>query len=231
MLEIINKIISYLNSNSGLLTFIVTLIYTITTIKILQANKLSADATQAQLETMKTQYANDNKPYITVELIYHKRMYYGLRFTNHGKRIANDVCIVFQQAFIDSLPSDSFKGRLEKERGKKFILGIGQVYDIYIGGNRLRNADNNIPIAGTVTYLDGKEQVEVPFYINFENYSTFFSVNTDTEDLLERLDRLNNELEHISIALKTKEHLYSEKEEIHDEEFDEEIQMFEQSTP
>lgn len=112
-----------------------TAVYVIATIFICYFNYRSAKASKEQVEEMRRQYDAENRPYITVELIYERRAYYGLRFTNHGKRIANHVSIQFEQGFIDCITEPGFKSLLEKQKSRECIIGIGQHYDLFFETN------------------------------------------------------------------------------------------------
>ena len=82
---------------------VLTGIYVVATIFICLFNYGSTKASKAQAAEMRRQFDEDNRPYITVELIYERKVFFGLRFSNHGKRLANHVRIQFNQEFIDSI--------------------------------------------------------------------------------------------------------------------------------
>lgn len=183
------------------LMVVLTAIYVIATILICYFNYSSSKASREQTLEMKRQYDAENRPYITVELIYEKRSFYGLRLTNHGRRIANHVIIQFEQAFIDSLTESSFKLQMERQKGRECIIGIGQHYDLFFGTNEFRNTPNKIPISGCITYSDEKEVYSDTLYIDFNTYVTFFSVNSDSDDLLKEIKSQSKELKKVSESL------------------------------
>ena len=76
---------------------VLTAIYVLATILICYYNYGATKASRDQAAEMRRQYEEDNRPYITVELIYERKAFYGLRFSNHGKRLANHVRIQFDQ--------------------------------------------------------------------------------------------------------------------------------------
>ena len=102
------KFFELLNSNSGGLTFLITVVYVVATIAICIANIQSANASKKQLEEMQKQYAEENRPHIEVEFLFERRSFYGLRFINHGKSTAQNVEIPLSDAFIDSLGSTKY---------------------------------------------------------------------------------------------------------------------------
>lgn len=54
-----------------------------------------------------------------------------------------------------------------------------------------------MPIEGTIVYQDDKASYHEPFAIDVEHYATVFSVNSETEDLLNILKKQTKELERI----------------------------------
>ena len=69
---------------------IITFVYVIATILICVFNYRSAKATREQVAEAKRQYEEINRAFITYEFLYEKRAFYGIRFTNHGRRVANN---------------------------------------------------------------------------------------------------------------------------------------------
>lgn len=181
---------------------ILTAIYVVATILICRFNYGAAKASREQASEMRRQYEEDNRPYITVELIYERKSFYGLRFTNHGRRLANHVNIQFEQAFLENIPEPSFKELLEQVPSTECIVGIGQHYDLYIGTNKLRERGEDIVVSGQVTYCDGANSYSEPFSVNFATYATFFAIRSDTDDFLDELKKQNQELRKIETSLR-----------------------------
>lgn len=176
---------------------ILTAIYVVATILICFFNYRSAKASREQTMEMKRQYDAENRPYITVELIYERKAFYGLRLTNHGKRIANHVNIQFEQSFLDSIIEPTFKSLLEKQRGRECIIGIGQCYELYFGTNEFRENSNKAPLSGRITYTDEVSSYSELFHIDFDTYATFFSVGRDIDDFLKEIKLQTKELKRI----------------------------------
>ena len=181
---------------------VLTGIYVLATIFICLFNYGSAKASKDQLAEMRSQFDEENRPYITVELIYERRTFYGLRFSNHGKKVANHVRIELDQAFLDSVTEPSFKQALDKTKGKECIIGIGQHYDLFFGSNEFRKSNNKVALSGNVVYNDGKLTYTEPFSVDFDSYATIYSVNTDADDMLKELKAQTRELKGIKDALK-----------------------------
>lgn len=59
---------------------VLTAIYVLATILICYYNYGATKASGDQAAEMRRQYEEDNRPYITVELIYERKAFYGLRF-------------------------------------------------------------------------------------------------------------------------------------------------------
>ena len=180
----------------------ITAVYVIATILICIANMKSAKATREQIDESKRQFEAINRPRVVVELIYERRLWFGLRFVNNGNRIANNVRVEISQKFIDSLPEQKIQTVLNEQKGKIFVLGVGQYYDLFFGSNKYWHTPHKIPISGTISYEDNERIFEnEPFYIDMETYATFFSLNTEMDDLLKRLDTQNLELKNIKNVL------------------------------
>lgn len=148
----LQQLITYLNDNSGAMTFLITVIYVVATIFICWANIKSAKASKIQLEEMRRQYAEENRPNVEVEFLYEKRVFYGLRFINHGKCTAQHVQIKLDAAFIDSITERDFFDLLNKHNGKECIIGVDQHYDLFFGTNKYRNNSNKVAATGTICY-------------------------------------------------------------------------------
>lgn len=133
---------------------------------------------------------------ITYEILYQKRAYYGIRFINHGKRVAKNVSIKFKPDFLETIP-EKFRNQLQKQKNRTFILGNEQSYDIYFGNNEYRKSETIVSIEGTITYEDYKSKYCEPLYVDFSNYATFFSVNSDTEDLIKAIKRQTETIEQL----------------------------------
>jgi len=181
---------------------VLTGIYVVATILICLFNFGSAKASKAQAAEMRRQFDEDNRPYITVELIYERRVFLGLRFSNHGKRLANHVSIQFNQEFIDSINEPQFKNVLEQAKGKECIIGIGQHYDIFFGSDKFRKNPDKAAISGQISYTDGNRPYEESFNIDFDSYATIYSVDTDADDLKKEMKAQTKELKAIREALK-----------------------------
>lgn len=181
--------------------FWITFVYVVATWFICHFNRQSAKASREQLAEMQKQYKEENRPSIEVEFVYERRTWYVIRFINHGKLTAQNVNIQLAQEFIDSLPDESIRSILNKQKEKKCIIGVGQHFDLYIGSNKLRGNPNMVPVTGTMTYQSNGESYSSDIYIDLENYMTFFRCNTDHDDLMEQLKEGTYELKRISAAI------------------------------
>lgn len=168
----------------------ITGVYVIATIAICVANFKSAKASKMQLEVMKKQYEEENRPYVEVELHYERHLIYSLRFVNHGKQTAQRFRVDFNHEFTESLPEPSFRRNIEKQKGKECIIGVGQHYDLFIGSYKLREITSWVPIKGRITYQSNGNLYESDIFIDLENYMTFFSINEDNREHKEWMDVL-----------------------------------------
>lgn len=198
----IQEFMSYLNNNSGAMTFLITAVYVVATVFICWTNIQSANASKAQLKEMQRQFRSINRPIISVEIVHLRRMFWVLRFTNHGTQTAFNVKIIIDSEFIESLSEPNYKQIVKDNNGKIKTIGINQSYDLFIGANSFRNRDAQVPIKGIIHYwgIDNSEYKE-DFIIETQNYATFFTVNTDNDDLMEKLKEQNEELKNINYSL------------------------------
>lgn len=198
----IQEFMSYLNNNSGAMTFLITAVYVVATVFICWANIQSANASKAQLKEMQRQFRSINRPIISVEIVHLRRMFWVLRFTNHGTQTAFNAKIIIDSEFIESLSEPNYKQIVKDNNGKIKTIGINQSYDLFIGANSFRNRDAQAPIKGIIHYwgIDNSEYKE-DFIIETQNYATFFTVNTDNDDLMEKLKEQNEELKNINYSL------------------------------
>ena len=196
------ELISFLDTHNGALMVVITLVYVIATIKICRANLRSADATREQVEESKRQYEEEHRAFISYEFIYEHRAWYGLRFSNHGKRIASNVQIKLDKAFLDSIIEPQFRDSLSSLDGRVFTLGIGQSYDIFLGTNAFRERRDKIPVQGTIEYKDRNSAYSEPFLIDFANYPPIFSVTTDNERAADIKKELNKNVASIAAELR-----------------------------
>lgn len=179
----------------------ITIVYVVATIFICVANIKSASATREQVAEAKRQFDEENRAYITYSFIFEKRAFYGVRFTNHGKRVAKDVQIHLKQEFIDSLNEANFASSLNALNKKRSILGVEQSFDIFVGTSRFRENQHKLPIEGEIVYIDDNGEYREPFYIDFGNYPTIFSVNGIDEDIREEIRKQTMELAKIQKTL------------------------------
>lgn len=188
------QVIEFLDTHDGSLMVIITFIYVVATILICWANLCAAKATRDQLKESKRQYEDEHRAFISYEFIYEKHVWYGLRFTNHGKRVATNVQLQLDKVFIDSLIEHNAREQLRRLDGKEFTLGIEQSYDIIFGGDEFRERPNKIPIQGTFSYKDRSGAYTDSFYIDFGKYAPIFTVTTDGERIEAAAKNLNKSL-------------------------------------
>ncbi len=184
------------------LMVIITFVYVVTTVLIFRANKESANASKEELAEMKRQYKEEKRPRIEVELRYEKRLAYAIRFINHGKATAQHVKIRLDEEFIDSLPEQEFKNALRKQREKECIIGVEQHYDLFIVSNELRKGSRIKPVRGEISYRDRNEDYESEFYIDLENYASFFTMGSE-DPIVKELNGIKSEIIGLKNAVAT----------------------------
>ncbi len=182
----------------------ITTVYVFATIWICRANIEAAKASREQLEEMKRQYAEENRPIIEMEFCYEHRAWYILRFVNHGKATAQNVRIDLTQEFIDSLPEESFQTMLTQTKGKECIIGVNQHYDLYIASNRLRSNPNMEPVRGMISYKSRGIEYKEEIFLDLTQYMTFFSSTTDEDKMLEAVRAIEKDIKALKEVLKAK---------------------------
>ncbi len=203
------EIIEFLDVHSSSFITFMTFVNLVVIIANYVANFHSAKATRGQLDELKRQYEEEHRAFISHEFIYECKgntHWYGLRFTNHGKRVATNVQLQLDKDFIDSLMDLDFKEHLRKLDRREFTLGIKQSYDVYFGReNKFTDRLNKIPIQGTISYRDINSPYIDSFYIDFSKYPSIFPVATDGEQIQEvvkKLNKMNKSLSDIGNELK-----------------------------
>jgi len=183
------------------LMVIITAVYVIATIAIWIANNKTAKASKLQLEEMKRQFAEDNRPKIEMEFCFEKRTWFYIKFVNNGRLTAQHVKIELSQDFIDSIDEDSFKSVLNKINGKECIIGVGQHYNLYIGSNKLKDNHNIKPVNGFITYESNGKVYKDTIFLDLEQYMTFFSSNTEEETMIKSIKGIERSLASINNRL------------------------------
>lgn len=192
------------NIDTNLVMVIVTSIYVVATIFICWANFKSANASKEQLKEMQRQHAETYRPLVELEFHYVRKLWYLVRFVNHGTLTAQHVRINIDQCFVNSLPEEAFKKGLEMIRGKECIIGVGQHYDLFIGSNQLRDNLNMLSLTGTIEYEAQGIKYKSDLFVDLEQYMTFFSVTTDEEDLHKSIKAIGDQLKSINRTLTNK---------------------------
>lgn len=183
------QIINFLDTHSGSLTFLVTAVYVVATIFICWANIKSERAMNEQIKESQRQFDEENRAYITYEFIFERWTLYGIRFTNHGKHVAQHIHIQFTEAFTESLSKTEYAEALSKLSQKECLLGVGQSIDVYFGGSEFKENRKKLPIEGKITYSDRHTQYEESFFIDFNNYSPVFTVDSSAEDIRREIEK------------------------------------------
>ena len=183
------------------LMVIITFVYVIATIFICIANIQSAKASKKQTQEMQRQFYAVNRPNVSVEVVYIKKSFWALRFTNNGTQTSFNANIILDEAFINST-EEKIQPILRENNGRVRTLGVNQSYDLYFGTNEYRTLTPKVNIAGKITYkgCDNSLYCE-DFEIETENYATFFSVKSEMEEFIEKIAEQNKELKNIRYTL------------------------------
>ena len=200
-MQYITMFIGFLDEHSGSLTLIVTTIYAWVTYRILKANSSSAEAAKQQLNEMKRQYDEENRPNIEVELVVLRNTALALRFVNHGKRTAQKVSITVSQEFVESLKNRELADMIIRQRGKTCVIGTGQHYDLYICDMEYMRGSNRVPVSGSVSYSSDSASYSSEYYMDLSNYMSYFSLGTTEKSISKILQEQTRELTSINNSL------------------------------
>lgn len=185
---------------------IITAVYVIATIAICVANIRSANATKEQLEEMKKQYGETERPIIEAEFLYINRLWFGVRFVNNGKHTAQNVKIYLSDEFIDSIDSLGMVEYIKKQKEKSCVIGVNQHYDLIFGSyNAFKEIRHKKPAIGQICYSYNKKEYSNDFYLDFENYMTIFTVTTSKKEssFVKELRNYNYELGEMNQTLRS----------------------------
>lgn len=181
------------------LMVVITAIYVIATIFICIYNGKSANAAKTQTEELKKQFYMANRPILAVEIVYIRKAFFALRFTNNGNQTAFNTTFDINQDFIDSLNENKFKELLEKDKGKIINIGVGQHYDLFFGTNEFLKLEKKVHISGRMIYNGNYSSTYAEdFIIETQKYATFLSVNTDGDDIKDEIKKQTIAIKKIS---------------------------------
>ena len=82
---------------------------------------------------------------------------------------------------------------------------------MFIGANKYRDNPRKVPAKGVVKYMSDSHPYESEFDIDLENYATIFSVNSEQEDLSDRIKKQTSVLKEIKGELKEINYSLSKK--------------------
>lgn len=184
------------------LMVIITAIYVVATILICVYNAKSAKAAREQAKQMRIQFELTNRPKITVEIVYLRRLLWALRFTNHGATTAFNTRITLNQDFINGIPEEEFRSIVQTEVNKVRTIGVNQHYDIFFGGTRFRG-ENKIPVLkGRMSYSGSENALFIEdFEIELNDYAIFYSVNSYEEDIEKAIQKQTAEIQGVRCAI------------------------------
>lgn len=72
---------------------------------------------------------------------------------------------------------------------------------MFIGSNKYCENPHKIPAKDFVRYKANGNSYESAFYVDLENYATFYSVNSEQEDLIKKIKEQTAQLQGIKLQL------------------------------
>lgn len=184
------------------LMIIITAIYVIATIFICVYNGKSAKAAKTQTEETRRQFYAINRPLLSVEIVYLRKAFFALRFTNNGNQTAFNTFFDINQDFIDNISESKFKELLENDKDKIRNIGVGQYYDLFFGTTKYLKQVKKVPIVGRMHYRGVNHSIYAEdFKIEPEKYAPFLTVDTDMDDLIKELKQQTNAIKQLTKAI------------------------------
>ena len=155
----------------------ITFIYVVTTVFICVANLRSAKATRDQLAEQKRQFDETNRAVVEVTVDTIQGAWLGFIFKNTGLKLARDICVSINDAFLEELEGEG-KKLIPELLKSSFILGIGQAYTVAFCNLGEQTSLCNAIV--NVSYRDDKEEYsdEFTFNLSLDNWRLI-----DTSDL------------------------------------------------
>ncbi len=157
---------------------IITAIYVVATIAISVFNAKSSKVAREQLEIMQKQFSEESRPRVEVEIHFENRAFFVLRFINHGRHTAYKTRIQISRDFIESL-HENYRTLIKNEEGRECIIGVGQYYDLVIGGTELRTLQNLKIVSGRVSYEWNGNRYDEDFEVDVAHQMSFYSVEAN----------------------------------------------------
>lgn len=146
---------------------------------------------KAELKEASKRFKETHRPRIEVQIIFERKLYFGLRFKNNGTYLAEEVSVKFDQNFKDSL-SEQYKRSLIKEENNKCRIGPGDYYDIFFAKINEKIKINTAK--GKIFYKNQNEVYQTDFSINIANYMTIYSVDTEMDLIISEFRNLNKSI-------------------------------------
>ena len=110
--------------------------------------------------------------------------------------------IQLSNEFITSLQDERFISALNKQKGKKCVIGVGQHYDLFFADVSYLQLTQKLPATGTVLYENNGTKYQQDFEIDMENYATIFSVESNEEKFLKAFKEQTRQIENIKQGIR-----------------------------
>ena len=185
----------------------VTIDYVIATVCIFIANNKSAKAAEKQLQQMKKQFEENDRPILEAEFLY-SGSYFGIRFRNHGNHTAQKVAISLSDDFITSVESVDRFGvvkNLRTQLQREKVVGVHQHYDIILGKyDDYKRIEERIPATGRILYYYNDKAYKSDFYFDFDSYNPVYTIGSPDDALIKEISELSNQLRQMNMRSITK---------------------------
>lgn len=209
-MEVFIEVLSWLNSNSGALSAILTLVYVVATIFICVFNFNSAKESRNQVMEMRLQYEESTRARIIPKLEFLEGQLACLVFQNVGQSFANDIIIDVADDWLTILESIDERintlhtaNTLRKLKTTPVFLPQSEKY-MYSLCAAADGTDNLVklletPLNVAISYKSGVKSYSESFTLSFEGNG--YLINTS--DYLRIEQKKRNALDSIASSVKT----------------------------
>lgn len=173
----------------------ISFMYVAATILICISNFGSSKASKRQAAELKRQFEETNRAFVTVSLETVTGGLIAVCVKNHGRLIANEVKVRFQEEFLDKITSTDEKERLNKLNNSSFSIGIGQSWYASLGNLEDMPEILGEPIHVSISYNDKLNEYTDNFDIDTDKH--FWSLNYSSP-----LEEISGEIKETTMALK-----------------------------
>ena len=170
------------------LTAVGTIAMAIVTFCSLRQNDRLLEENKKQLDEMKRQWEEDNKPQLDITLIESPGLYdlnsTSIQIYNYGKSLANNVIVSFEEEFLKSIPVKSLQDYLYNLKTLKFRILPGRSIIIHFCNFKDNNKEPGFVLCDKKISMDEKYELVNFLKTPFKLFVTYDCINQETEEII-----------------------------------------------